>query len=767
MIQLQNSNKDILAKLMATEDINVIHKKTSTAYFDVQNRTLVCPILKDDMSPELYDLFMGHEVGHARYTPEEGWHGQVSEHGMVFKGYLNVIEDIRIEKFIKNKYPGLRKSFFAGYKELDKMDFFGLKESGKEISEYGFIDRINLHYKLGSQAQVPFSEDEMVYIKRCDALKTFEEVLELALELFQNRDKETQEKVESMSLEDLQDLMEDLGIDEDDFSEGESMTVELSEDEDEDEDTESEGSSAKSEDDGEDSDSEDGSSDESDSEEETTEDEKASGSIGAESSKEEEIKQKIKDELNKSETDESFRENEETLFEEDPYGFQEKKYFDLPSEIKYGNYIVSYKEIFKYLEENPHNDNIKKYTKNFIDNNKKIVSYMVKEFEMKKAAADYKRSYGAKSGEINMDKLHQYLIKDDIFNRIQVTPEGKNHGMVMIVDWSGSMSGSIRPTIEQSLLLAMFCKRIQIPFRVFAFSDSYDRDTYNAVRNIKDFEEREKELERLSSEKMFGKEINKGEDFYSWSLGTTKLLEIVSDKMNQRDFTKAMEHWLQIGFSIDERYHWDAESSTDWDGQWFVPARLQLGGTPLDHSLVIMRDYLKEFKRQYGIDVMSFIALTDGESHGCFGYGSRGVLVDRQYNKNFEMNGHRPTSKLLKWLKETADVRTIGFYLTGATGNRFFSEAERFSGTKLNSWEKEFVEKRKEYNKISTSFTDGHYDLGIIINQKKIALNYNEDELQVQEDATKGQLKSALVKAGNSKMKQRVILNQFVKQMAV
>jgi hypothetical protein len=122
-ISIQNSNKDILAKLMATENITVLHKKVPTAYFDVKNRTLVCPMLKDDMSSEMYDLFMGHEVGHALKTPMEGWHDSVCELGPIFKGYLNVIEDVRIEKEIKAKYPGLRRSFYQGYKELNEDDF--------------------------------------------------------------------------------------------------------------------------------------------------------------------------------------------------------------------------------------------------------------------------------------------------------------------------------------------------------------------------------------------------------------------------------------------------------------------------------------------------------------------------------------------------------------------------------------------------------------------------------------------------------------------
>ena len=107
MISTQQSNKDVLAKLMATENITVIHKSVPTAYFDVKSRTLVCPILKGEMSPELTDLFMGHEVGHALNTPSEGWHDKVSDKGMVFKGYLNVIEDCRIEKMIKSKYLSL------------------------------------------------------------------------------------------------------------------------------------------------------------------------------------------------------------------------------------------------------------------------------------------------------------------------------------------------------------------------------------------------------------------------------------------------------------------------------------------------------------------------------------------------------------------------------------------------------------------------------------------------------------------------------------
>ena len=63
-------NKSTLAKLLAEEDIHVVHKQQSTAMFDVLNRELSLPIWKD-MPKNIQDLFTLHEVGHALWTPLE------------------------------------------------------------------------------------------------------------------------------------------------------------------------------------------------------------------------------------------------------------------------------------------------------------------------------------------------------------------------------------------------------------------------------------------------------------------------------------------------------------------------------------------------------------------------------------------------------------------------------------------------------------------------------------------------------------------------
>ena len=118
-------SKSILAKLLATENVTVEHGNYQTASFDVKNRVLRLPIWKE-MSGSLYDLLVLHEVGHALFTPEEGMH-DAKGHGKGFKSFLNVVEDARIERKIKVKYPGGRRSFIEGYSNLMERDFFGIR----------------------------------------------------------------------------------------------------------------------------------------------------------------------------------------------------------------------------------------------------------------------------------------------------------------------------------------------------------------------------------------------------------------------------------------------------------------------------------------------------------------------------------------------------------------------------------------------------------------------------------------------------------------
>ena len=177
-----------LAKLLAEEDIHVIHRNQPTAMFDVKNRELSLPIWKE-MSKNVQDLMTLHEVGHALWTPLDML--ETAKKEKIEFSFVNVLEDVRIEKMIQDKYLGSVRTFKKGYDELISKDFFGTK--GKDISKLNLIDRINMHYK--NVPNVPFDDDELEWVEKANKTKTPEDVVNLAVELqefMKNSDKETE-----------------------------------------------------------------------------------------------------------------------------------------------------------------------------------------------------------------------------------------------------------------------------------------------------------------------------------------------------------------------------------------------------------------------------------------------------------------------------------------------------------------------------------------------------------------------------------------------
>ena len=176
------NTKSLLAKLLASENLTVEHGNFPTASMDVKNRVLRLPIWKE-MSGSLYDLMVMHEVGHALYTPEDGWHASASNKGNGYKSFLNVVEDARIERKIKDKFPGGRRSFTEGYLDLIKKDFFGLR--GVDLEELNLIDRINLHFKGGTIHDIEFSDEENEFVEKVKNTVTWADVVRVTDELYE------------------------------------------------------------------------------------------------------------------------------------------------------------------------------------------------------------------------------------------------------------------------------------------------------------------------------------------------------------------------------------------------------------------------------------------------------------------------------------------------------------------------------------------------------------------------------------------------------
>jgi len=696
--------KSLLAKLMAAENITVEHKKIPTAAFDVKNRVLYLPILKWKPGSDTYDLFCAHEVGHALWTPEAGWHSSVSEKGKGFKSFLNVVEDARIEKKIKRKFAGARTHMIGGYRELMNEDFFGLKKMGIDVNDLGLIDRINLYTKAGTDYGIEFSEEEKEWVEKVMRTETFEDVLEVTEALYEYC-KENESETDN-SYDEFGDMDESDEFGEDEESEGsdgsgdesemDDFDMDMAGDESAESDSE-EASAAGSGSEGEDSDSglnsfekevkdamdkmreenESKSGDSSDNSSDKTEGKTSDGFEGGTGNPFDRQEMSGPTSL----TDDNFREREEEMADMRD-SVTVPNYLTFPK-LNIDSFIIDYKKVHKeigeyYVSQEGATEYGRTLLKKFKSANEKMISYMVKEFEMKKAADIHRRAYNSKKGTLDMNKIHAYKYSENLFQQITSFPEGKNHGMVMFIDWSGSMSGCMKDTIEQLVNLTMFCQKVQIPFEVYAFSDSYrdwqDEDNEEMYR-------RRNEIPYDTS--LTGKKIASYKTNDMIISHHTKLLNLFSSRMRNRELTDAYENVLMLADAFSNRYSYYYSSSYQYYG---LPNNYNLGGTPLDDTIIMSKSIIEEFKIRTKAQIVNAVFLTDGQSNrnGHYldstnvvrGFDRRALHIDdkasrsRTYPVSDKGQQKQATDILLEALKNSLGVNLLGFFLLSGSGRR-------------------------------------------------------------------------------------------------
>ena len=185
--------KSTIAKLLAEEDIHVVHKQMNTAYFNIKKRELGLPIWKDEISKDEKELMVCHEIGHALWTSMDLI--EKAKERNINSSFVNIVEDARIEKFVKRKYPGSVNLFKKGYTALAARDFFRINDEG--VKSQNLIDRINLFFKM--VPGVEFSAEEKVFVDRADKLETENEVLDLAEDIYKFMDENPDENSEDNS----------------------------------------------------------------------------------------------------------------------------------------------------------------------------------------------------------------------------------------------------------------------------------------------------------------------------------------------------------------------------------------------------------------------------------------------------------------------------------------------------------------------------------------------------------------------------------------
>jgi hypothetical protein len=135
-------------------------------------------------------MLIAHECAHALHTPFDGWKSIMNDDEL--RSYVNVLEDCRIDRMIQSQYPGVVKNYINGFDLLEKQDFFGTH--GKDINkDYMLIDKINLYYKSSKRLPFIFSPKDVSWLSKVDALKTFDDVVNLAKDLLDWQKKQVEQ----------------------------------------------------------------------------------------------------------------------------------------------------------------------------------------------------------------------------------------------------------------------------------------------------------------------------------------------------------------------------------------------------------------------------------------------------------------------------------------------------------------------------------------------------------------------------------------------
>jgi hypothetical protein len=687
-----------------------------------------------EMTPEVEDMLIGHEVGHALYTTDQ-YLEPIRENPKMM-GYMNILEDVRIEKLIKRKYPGLRKYMNEGYKQLNDRDFFEVK-SIQNFDELLLIDKINLYFKVGYQCGVTFDADEKDFVNRAERCESVDEVIALAKEIYEYSKEKMEERKKQMAQNNPQDSEseeeEDADADPDFGDIDPDADGDFEEKEDE---NDKPANSNKS------------SQDQTPTEQDL------------ESKTERAFKNKL-DSLADDSTKYIYWKFDDDFYEEPVIGYRR-----ILSETRTVDEMNA-DDRYDYYTRHMDAAQLKAFREQYITDLEKFktesirtVNYLVKEFEMKKSAQMYKRAQVSKLGSLDMRKVYAYKLKDDLFKRVTTLPQGKNHGMMMLVDWSGSMNDVLVDTLKQVINLAMFCQRVQIPFRVFAFTSSYNDGMHNRLG----LDEYHKWSNGLTNHQRA--KYERDENMLR-TTDTFHLLELFSSKMTTSEFNAMTKRVL------DYRFTWNDGYST--------------GGTPLNEAMVWVYNNIGEFAKHNNIEKMTFITLTDGEGSQFQSLGRRRLdshrneMIDGRYKrvnlrhmirdavtqKTYELGNDSTTQAevVLRMIKDRYGVAVVGFHICRNHKrdliNVVRANIPNYKGdvyALIEAWRKDFRD-----NNFASVKNTGRDDLFII---PQSSTKIIEGDLGVAADAKASAIARDFGKYMNVKKTSRILLNRFVELIA-
>jgi hypothetical protein len=301
------------------------------------------------------------------------------------------------------------------------------------------------------------------------------------------------------------------------------------------------------------------------------------------------------------------------------------------------------------------------------------------------------------------------------------------------------------PTVKQLLNLTAFCKKVQIPFEVYAFTNEWV--VAQRAMNPDDFNERE-----------FGKDVKKNtvhidEYFY--------LINFISSRSNARDYERMCKNlWREA--SVYRNY--TGYQST---------IGLQLSGTPLNESIILLNYMIPEFKKQNDLQKVNVCILSDGE--GCaIGYGHEiyldhkdeyavrprrldyyQVLRDRETGITYKAFDYdNITNTFIQQVRDrNPGVNVIGFRILA--GNQLASFVGRYAVYE------NYHAVQKQWKKEKSAIIPNPIAYSALYAISNNALN-ESTEFNVESGAKKGDISRAFKKMLSNKSNNKKLLSSFI-----
>jgi hypothetical protein len=321
-------------------------------------------------------------------------------------------------------------------------------------------------------------------------------------------------------------------------------------------------------------------------------------------------------------------------------------------------------------------------------------------------------------------------------------------------------------SIEQILNLALFCRKVSIPFVVYGFGNEDDSFKLDHNRSSR------------SSFTMNDNEL---------SMSNVYLREYLNSQLGNAEFNRCVRNLVALAECYTDRF----------SRKFHAPWSERLSHTPMIESVVAMKTIVQEFKKNNHLDIVNMALIHDGDSDTISRYWMRNdvyhfdskksnvVLRDAETKTDYRLEDSKVhvdsplRIAVFNWFRKTTGVKILGFFIVGSGRSSkesvmrryYFKDGESiWHKFPLNSDYHKRLGKAEELNailkekKFLDSYNPGYDSMYLIPGDKDLSVD--SDVLTVDGNVTPSKLKNAFLKMNKKKQVSRVLVNRFIGQIA-